>query len=348
MKLTKNNISIGLNVLLSLVLVYWGFMSTSSTNTEQLDTCIVAATNPVLLPTYLPQSTITPRATSTPRPTVTIKPTVTKKPTLRPISTTTPNPNIQPTVTKRRTLPTNTATPDYNYFVTNRRIHVYSQPSAESTLIKTLGKGEGYQIIGRNQKDTWYKILAGGNGYWVIISAGNARIKGNRSDIPIITVVDSITMSIGQQKPKVTSNEGNVNLRLGPGVNYNVVGSLLKDESLEIIGSNNGWYQVKMSDGSKAWLAGFIVEVGNSNNIDIPVIDDIPPTNTPLPPTLTPLPTATIYVVPTNTPRPFYTPTPINGPPSGARSKCRDGTYSGSTGRGTCSRHGGVAERYGW
>ena len=31
-----------------------------------------------------------------------------------------------------------------------------------------------------------------------------------------------------------------------------------------------------------------------------------------------------------------------------ALSRCRDGEYSGSTGRGTCSYHGGVAERGPW
>ena len=33
-------------------------------------------------------------------------------------------------------------------------------------------------------------------------------------------------------------------------------------------------------------------------------------------------------------------------PAQAAQTKCKDGTYSSSTGRGTCSSHGGVASKY--
>ena len=33
-------------------------------------------------------------------------------------------------------------------------------------------------------------------------------------------------------------------------------------------------------------------------------------------------------------------------PAQAAQTKCKDGTYSSSTGKGTCSRHGGVASKY--
>jgi hypothetical protein len=33
-------------------------------------------------------------------------------------------------------------------------------------------------------------------------------------------------------------------------------------------------------------------------------------------------------------------------PAQAALTKCKDGTYSSSTGRGTCSSHGGVASKY--
>ena len=35
-----------------------------------------------------------------------------------------------------------------------------------------------------------------------------------------------------------------------------------------------------------------------------------------------------------------------SSPAQAAQTKCKDGTYSSSTGKGTCSKHGGVASKY--
>jgi len=52
-----------------------------------------------------------------------------------------------------------------------------------------------------------------------------------------------------------------VNLRSGPGTNHETVGRVLPGEPLVVIGQDNDWYQVRLSDGQVAWIAAWLVTV---------------------------------------------------------------------------------------
>jgi uncharacterized protein YraI len=112
--------------------------------------------------------------------------------------------------------------------------------------------------------------------------------------------------------PVVTAAENQVNLRGGPGTNYEVVGSLAPGESLEITGRNgdSSWWQVSLPDGRSAWVAGQVVQVQNAG-ADIPVAEAPPvPTSPPAAPTATPVPAAP----PTDTPVPAQPAAPTPAP----------------------------------
>jgi len=93
--------------------------------------------------------------------------------------------------------------------------------------------------------------------------------------------------------PRVIADNTDVNLRTGPGTNYDRVGVLPQGESLEVVGRNAdaSWWQVTTLDGLR-WIA---ANVTTATNVDagIPVVLAPPtPTNLPPPPpTLTPPPT---------------------------------------------------------
>lgn len=94
-------------------------------------------------------------------------------------------------------------------------------------------------------------------------------------------------------RPMVIANGGTVNLRSGPGTNYDKVGALQNGQSLEIVGRNNdsSWWQASTVNGF-VWVA---ASVTGSENVDasIPVVDVPPPPATPPPaaaPTATPVP----------------------------------------------------------
>jgi hypothetical protein len=93
------------------------------------------------------------------------------------------------------------------------------------------------------------------------------------------------------QAPLVTASEGNVNVRRGPGTNYERIGLLSQGETAPVIGRNAdaSWWQIATANG-EGWIAGSVVSVANTG--DVPEVDapPPPPTNTPAPPTNTPVP----------------------------------------------------------
>ena len=64
--------------------------------------------------------------------------------------------------------------------------------------------------------------------------------------------------------PLVSPNDGNVNLRRGPGTNYEIIGVLADGESLEIVGRNadSSWWEVSIPDGL-AWVADSVTTATN-------------------------------------------------------------------------------------
>jgi PKD repeat protein len=94
-----------------------------------------------------------------------------------------------------------------------------------------------------------------------------------------------------QGAPQATVNASGLNVRTGPGTNYDIVGVLLNGQKVEITGRNADatWYQIRFS-GSPAgvgWVAAAYVTAENVGNV--PVVQAPPPPSPP-PPTPTPAP----------------------------------------------------------
>lgn len=94
-------------------------------------------------------------------------------------------------------------------------------------------------------------------------------------------------------RPRVTADSGTVNLRSGPGTNYDKVGALPQGQSLDIVGRNedSSWWQVSTVNGL-AWIAASVTAAENTD-ASIPVVSAPPPPATPTPaapPTPTPAP----------------------------------------------------------
>lgn len=94
-------------------------------------------------------------------------------------------------------------------------------------------------------------------------------------------------------RPRVTASDSIVNLRSGPGTNYDKVGALPQGQSLEIVGRNadSSWWQVSTVKGL-VWIAASVTTAQNTD-ASIPVVAAPPPPVTPTPvppPTATPVP----------------------------------------------------------
>lgn len=127
------------------------------------------------------------------------------------------------------------------------------------------------------------------------------------------------TSNEATSRPIVTARDGGVNLRLGPGTDYDTAGLLPDGESLEIVGRNDDstWWLVS-APGGLAWVADGAVTARNVGP-GIPVVG--------LPPPLFRTTPAPATVEPTATPRSVSAagppPVPPDGTPTAAASRGR-------------------------
>lgn len=107
--------------------------------------------------------------------------------------------------------------------------------------------------------------------------------------------------SIGTQPTTcVIGTNGNVNLRSGPGTNFNIVGSLSAGMTLPVMGSNNGWFAVEFNR-QLAWaFSGVVNASGPCNNLPLVQPGAAPPQTTQEVTGLTSTPTATATLAQNN------------------------------------------------
>ncbi|MFN8465917.1 MAG: protein kinase [Caldilineaceae bacterium] len=123
--------------------------------------------------------------------------------------------------------------------------------------------------------------------------------KSRPTDVPTATITPQPT-----PMPQVTTNDI-VNIRNGPGTNYDLAGSAQAGETFRITGKNPGgdWWQIDYN-GLLGWIFGQLVTATNTNGV--PVAQNIPdpPTPAPVPATDTPAlqPTAAAQAFPTSPP----------------------------------------------
>ena len=63
----------------------------------------------------------------------------------------------------------------------------------------------------------------------------------------------------------VTIKEDQVNLRSGPGTDYEKVATAQLGERIDVVGESNGWYQISRG-GSRMWVAGWLVNVASQED----------------------------------------------------------------------------------
>ncbi|MEZ4730914.1 MAG: SH3 domain-containing protein [Caldilineaceae bacterium] len=110
-----------------------------------------------------------------------------------------------------------------------------------------------------------------------------------------------------------------INVRLGPGIDYTIAGALQQNETASITGKNpvGDWWEVLLTNGQRGWVYAPLVETtGDTNAIAVAVnIPTPPPTATPAP-TQPPAPPAEAPAPPVEEPAAAETPAvDPNGPP---------------------------------
>jgi uncharacterized protein YraI len=208
-----------------------------------------------------PQIKETPTITPIPFLTATLAPTLTPRPSATPIPPT-PVPTIEPVIG----------------FATTQ-INVRAGPDKTQSALGTLNNLDQVEIIGKDAGGGWYLILYApsptGLGW---IASAFIRIQGDATRIPVVdqnattlsptqgstaaptsapfTATSAVKTGIVQQK---------INVRSGPGSNYNSLGILNPGDTVTLTGRNetSSWLQIQYPGGpdDRGWVSAAYVQV---------------------------------------------------------------------------------------
>ncbi|MCX6049833.1 MAG: SH3 domain-containing protein [Chloroflexi bacterium] len=146
-------------------------------------------------------------------------------------------------------------------------LNVRSGPGASFGIVGSLANGTSIQVIGKNTGGDWLQIqLASIKGEgWVFAPAVSmsdstqtlavasappaaASAVSNTVNAPAVEQFTAAIAPVGQTKPVAITQPANMNVRSGPGTNYNIVTSLSAGTTLEVLTLNSAgdWYQVNV------------------------------------------------------------------------------------------------------
>ena len=149
------------------------------------------------------------------------------------------------------------------------QINVRQRPSTASESLGLLSINAEVQIIGRDADTAWYQVIfTAANGEsqkgWV---AAEYILSETQPNVPVTTTEDeSVNGSISQR----------VNVRSGPGTDFDALGMLDVGEGIVITGTNLDalWLQIEYAAGpeSRGWVYALYVETDVIE--DLPIVDE--------------------------------------------------------------------------
>ncbi|GAB6179779.1 N-acetylmuramoyl-L-alanine amidase [Desulfotomaculum defluvii] len=146
--------------------------------------------------------------------------------------------------------------------VTGDTLNVRSGPGTTNSIVGTMKKGDRLTLLG--QSGDWYKIQGTTTTGWVaswLVAIQNKTVTSNPA--PTSQVEPPSTDKTASSNQVAIINADNLNLRSGPGTSHNVAGQVSRGIRLPVISRSGQWVQVQQSNGSTAWVAGWLVSVVN-------------------------------------------------------------------------------------
>ncbi len=173
------------------------------------------------------------------------------------------------------------------YIQTEALTNVRSGPDTGFEKVGALNANSTAVVTGQNEAGTWWQIEFENATEPGWVAAEVVEFVGNADDVPIVaapTPEPTAEPAPESEQPPAAVIEiptGGVNIRKGPGLNFELVGRLDEGDSLPVVGQNQDgtWWQVEFEDGENglAWVAAAVVNF-TGNPADVPSIqpDAIP------------------------------------------------------------------------
>jgi uncharacterized protein YgiM (DUF1202 family) len=198
------------------------------------------------------------------------------------------------------------APPDGPYIMTEAITNVRSGPSTEMEIVGRLQAGTRVPVVGRLESSEWWfiedEVVTG----WV--AAEVVEFIGDAASLPILepelppVVEPDETEDLDIQATpapgaSITIPAGGVNVRSGPGLDFELVGRLEEGTTYRVLGvdETGAWWLIEYDAAvdEQAWVAEAVVEFEGSAS-DLPVVLPAVPGATP---TSTPTPTPTEPII---------------------------------------------------
>jgi len=187
---------------------------------------------------------------------------------------------------------------------TSTQLNVRAEPSTASEVVGIIAANSIVQIIGKDIGESWWQIIyeAGVDGKgWVTAQYVET---GGRPQVPVIGSDGS-----NPQSGNTAIIIQQLNIRSGPGTNFDSIGILNVNDVVNLTGRNRSgtWLQIVFSAGpdSKGWVNSGFVKTDSTTGL--PIVSDAgdvlgtgTPVNPPLPPTPTLVPAAMDFDTPEN------------------------------------------------
>jgi N-acetylmuramoyl-L-alanine amidase len=136
--------------------------------------------------------------------------------------------------------------------ITDNALNIRTSPSLQSSVLGVLNKGDLVEVTG--SVSGWYEIRFGGGKAWVSESYVEFSTDTGESSPDEEEETSSSEELIG-----IISVHG-LNVRDETSLNGRIVGKVSKGEKYTLLKEKNNWYQIKLSNGEKGWIAGWYVQ----------------------------------------------------------------------------------------
>ena len=213
-----------------------------------------------------------PTSTTTPLPAVvtfTPMPTSTNAPLPEPTETAAATPT--PAVAATEPAPTEIAAPTSDAKVTVLgEMNIRSGPSTDYEVVGDAVAGEEFAITGKNEDGNWWRIDFRGESGWIYAPFV---IAAEAEAVPVVgaAMTETAVTAPPTELPIVTVG-GDMNVRSGPGEDYDRIGGATAGEEFDITGksADGEWWQIDF-DGRSGWIFAPFVTATDAENV--PVVD---------------------------------------------------------------------------
>ncbi|MDY5963854.1 MAG: SH3 domain-containing protein [Peptostreptococcus porci] len=154
-------------------------------------------------------------------------------------------------------------------------LNVRIGPSVSNGISGVIYKGEIFKVVSKSSNG-WYKvILKDGTTGWASGKYINLTNEVDKSNVSEFIKGSENDVKSTESNTTVSSNQGTVNskvglnVRAGAGTKNAVISTLKSNAVVNIIGEENGWYKIKLSDGSTGYVgASFINRTASATTTD--------------------------------------------------------------------------------